>query len=229
MERTLAYVVFDLQCIAISASFLFGFYKVFIKKSVLFKWDKLFVAFCFIAFLTMIPFFLKTHGFFKIDYIDQINNYLVYINYAFIASFIHKNIRGSSSKLNYFIIFFNLFILLIMICVFFTRDAKLTEMKMRVFSLNHLGLISMSLIYLIFLSKNLPEVSILKMPDFWIVLGIVSCSLITFPIMLTLGYFFDVSLNNKMNYLVSAINPIGYCFQYSLFTYSFLCNQEKAK
>lgn len=229
MEKNLAYLVFDLQCIAISTSFLFGFYFVFIKRYFLFEWDKLLVTFCFIAFLTMIPFFFKTHGLFKISYINEINNGLVFLNYTFITSFIHKHLKIDSKRQSYLIHFFNFLILSLMLGVFFSQDAKSTEMKMKAFSLNHFGLISMSLIYLFFLSKNLPEISIMKLPDFWIVLGIVSCSLINFPIMLTLGYFFDVSLNSKLNYLVSSINPLGYFVQYSLMTYSFLCNQERAK
>ncbi len=229
MEKNLAYLVFDLQCMAVTTAFLVGFYLVVIKNKFLFEWDKLFVAFCFIAFLTMIAFFLKTHGLFQIDIVNKVNNGLVFINYVFITSFIYKNLNGISKKGNYLVLFFNLFVLLLMISVFFIPDAKYTEMKMRVFSLNHFGLISMSLIYLFVISKNLPEVSILNLPSFWIVLGIVSCSLINFPIMLTLGYFFYVSQKKKINCLVSAINPLGYFIQYSFITYSFLCNKEKVK
>jgi hypothetical protein len=228
MEKTIAYLIFDLQCIAITISFIVGLHLKLIKSTNLFDWDIYVFMYTCIAFFVMFLFFLSTHKLLNIPFVNELNNILVFFNFAFFSSLIIKKTKGVSKKSSYIIYLIQSIILMIMISEFFSPDEKITEMKMKVFSLNHLGLLFVTFIYIIYLSKNLPEKSILKLPDFWIVLGVALCSIINFPIMLTAGFFFNISPSNKTSYLLSAIAPLGYFIQYSFITYSFLCNREKA-
>lgn len=229
MGEKIAYLIFDIQCLSIAFAFLVGLFIKIFRNGLNKIWESLLFYHTLLAFIIMLLFYLETHKIININYAFKINNMSLSVNYTILSFYIINHIHGIEIGKKHTLNIVNCIILLLIISTYNSPDVMVTEMKMKGFGLNHIGLILLSILYLIELSKNIPEKSILKLPDFWLVVGVVASAIINFPIMVTIGYLFDLTLDKEILPLVSAIPPLGYFFQYCFISYSFICSLEKVK
>jgi len=220
MATLISLIVFNLQCLVILITF---FYSLFIYKRISPNYMKYFVIYTTIAFIVMVPIFIKNNLILDLVFADWLNNFSLIFNFSFLVFFILLSMPDVKGRYLYLIIF-GVFLLLIISSIFM-NNAYLPVNS--AFSINHLGLIFFSISYLFKLFSNTPDKDLKKMPVFWIVIGVLFCSLVNFPIVTLIDYFLIRHINYTNNIILRNIPPFAYLVMYSMFLKSLSCSIQK--
>jgi hypothetical protein len=95
------------------------------------------------------------------------------------------------------------------------------------FAINHFALIIFSIIFLVKLFFNLPETNVIDFPIFWIVIGVLSCSVINFPLFYLLDLLSKLKENNVNTWWLTNIRPLGYSIMYFMFSIAFKISKNE--
>jgi hypothetical protein len=212
MDNLFSLLIFNLECLIILISFLYSIRLPFCKKDVYMKY---FALYCLVALIVMIPLFLQDNKLYKMNWADVFNNYSLIFNFGFLGIFILKVLPSNKIYLFLFLVFISLIIYQIV-------ENNGVQNNYKAFYINHIGLITLSFIYLSSIMKDIPERTLIRTPEFWLVLGVLFCSLVNLPVI----YLLDQLNNNKMhlvvnNFIIRNLSNFGYIVMYSLFIISF--------
>lgn len=221
MKFPLALILFMIQCLMIILSFLFSLKL--LKKNVL-NYMKPFFLYTLLSVIVMIPMFILMLKNFKIvdtafsfSIANTINNYSLIFNFLFLSIILIRLSPSKKSK-SYLWVILLLFSSLMLYQIFVN---SIEEPVYSAFAVNHFGLIFFSLIFLIKLFLFLPETNIAIFPMFWVVLGILFCSVINFPLFYLLNYLTNTNHNSSETFWVTNLRPIGYSIFYFMLTIAF--------
>lgn len=213
MKNLFSLLIFNLECLVIVISFLFSFRLLFCKND---RYMKSFFLYCLIATIVMIPLFLQDNKLSKLNWADAFNSYSLIFNFGFLGFFMIKMLRNNKGL--YYILLF--IIVAIIIVLLYTNKGLVNNYK--AFYINHFGLITFAFIYLVSIMKNTPLRPLSKTPEFWIVLGVLFCSLVNLPVIYLLDLLHTHHLNLFVNnFLIRNLSNFGYIVMYSLFITAF--------
>ncbi len=215
---------FNFQCIMMLVSFLVSLRL--LKKSSLFHL-KYFPLYTTVGIVVMIPMLLFIYTNLKIinleftfSFADLINNYSLIFNFSFLGVFLIINMPDKKSYFILWILFF-LFLIGIISSILFSAKNNPNNIA---FAVNHFGLIIFSIIFFKKLFYNLPEKNIFNYSTFWIVTGIVFCSVVSFPLFYFVDFLIKSSMYNEDNRLFFNIRPFSYGVMHIFFSKAFKCS-----
>jgi hypothetical protein len=145
----------------------------------------------------------------------RINFLSIVFNLCFLYYFIEYEIRHQKLiKISRFIFF--IFLTLLLYCqIAYPNDLHLSLVTC------YVGVFFISLLYLIDVLISIPNQKLFTIPSFWIILGILTNSIIaipTFPI-----FFYLEGVNLKLNYALGTITILGNIIMYLSFVKGVLC------
>ena len=121
MATLISLIVFNLQCLVILITF---FYSLFIYKRISPNYMKYFVIYTTIAFIVMVPIFIKNNLILDLVFADWLNNFSLIFNFSFLVFFILLSMPDVKGRYLYLIIF-GVFLLLIISSIFTNGIAKI--------------------------------------------------------------------------------------------------------
>ncbi len=222
MVKSISYFLFDLQCLTILISFFFSL-RMLIGSTP--RIIRLFILYNTVAVLVMIPFFLMTHSYTFFYFGNSLNNYSLVFGYTFLSYMLIMLMPDKKShvilKMNYF-----LSITLILILLYLMDSNKINYLA---FATSHISLLLSSIIYLHKLYNNIPDKNLKSYPPFWIVIGILFCSVISFPLYLFVDYlrFYNIQFQDFI--VLSNLPVFSYIVMHVFFIKAFLCSLPQHK
>lgn len=185
---------------------------------------RFFVLYTSVSVIVMVPMILMIFSRFKLihynsnfSFADSINNFSLVFNYLFLSIFIISSMPGNKSKRLIWGLFFVFFTFIIN--SLFSNISSIPSYN--AFAINHFALIIFSTIFLIKLFFNLPQTNVVQYPLFWLVIGILSCSVINFPLFYLLDVLTKSNENNDSTWWLTNIRPLGYSVMYFMFSVAF--------
>lgn len=211
---------FNAQCLIISISFLFSFFKYFKENNKRFL--IFFVFYNSVAMIVMIPYFLMTNNLMKINYPVVLNNFSLLFGYTSLSYFIIKHIIDFPNRfILYFIGVCNL--LFIISCLINERNSNINNYA---FAIHHFGLVILCFVYLIKIYRTENSIDVLKISSFWVVSGIFFCSSLSLPAYFfakTLFEYFETLKLLKYAFLLQSIPSISYIIMHLFFIKAYTC------
>jgi hypothetical protein len=221
MEMKIVQVVLNLQCLIIFLSFFFSFnlYRLSWKNGI-----KYFSIYHFVAFVIAIPFFLMFNGLSKILHLHEINNYSLLFGFLFLSLFMIFNMpnkKGRGLLIALFMFLFSLLIFNILI-----KEADKSIQNYQAFAINCFGLLVFSIIYFFKLFKVIPEIRITSDPNFWVIIGVFSCSIMSSPIFIVTGFFYKIDPENRILILIGLLPSLGFTTLHLFLIKAILCTKK---
>ncbi len=183
---------------------------------------KLFILYSIVANIVMVPLFFGTNKIFHIGFANGLNNLSIVFNYTFLVFFILFSMpdrKGITLMIiGYAISTCMIFFLLI------NKNLKIPIQS--AFALNHFGLICYGTVYLIKIFFKIPEKLITEIPSFWVVMGVLICSTLSFPFVSILDFLRQNGIVYN-NLLILNLPNIGYSIMYLFFIKAFKCSTRK--
>ncbi len=220
MAYLISLIVFNIQCLIIAGAF---FYSLKMYYKCYHRYMKSFILFTTIAILVMIPMALSTNKIYNISFAYKLNNLSILFNYTYLVYFILKSM-GDRKGNNIFILAYVVSLIAIILLLVINN---LRFPIQSAFALNHFGLIFFSIIFLLKLFQNIPEQLITSIPSFWVVMGVLICSCLSFPFISILDFINKTGINYKNNILLLNLPNIGYSIMYLFFIKAFKCSTKK--
>jgi hypothetical protein len=221
MINVVSITFFSIQCIMIIMSFLSSI--IFINKKSI-RSLRFFVIYTSVSMIVMVPMILMIFSRFRLihydinfSFADSINNYSLIFNYLFLSVFIISSMPGYKSNRLLWILFF--VFLAFVINSLFSNIPSIPSYN--AFAINHFALIVFSMIFLIKLFFNLPETNVVEYPLFWVVVGVLSCSVINFPLFYLLDVLTKLNENSDNTWWLTNLRPLGYSIMYFMFSIAF--------
>ena len=227
MINVVAIFFFSIQCIMIVWSFISSI--MFINKNSNTNL-RFFVLYTSVSVLVMVPMVLMIFSRFKLihydinfSFADSINNYSLLFNYIFLSVFIIYSMPGYKLAKLIWGLFFVFFVLILN--SLFSNISSIPSYT--AFAINHFALIIFSIIFLVKLFFNLPETNVIDFPIFWIVIGVLSCSVINFPLFSLLDLLSKLKENNVNTWWLTNLRPLGYSIMYFMFSIAFKISKNE--
>jgi hypothetical protein len=219
MIHTITYINFNIQCLLITISFLFSLKLLKIKREIKIK---KFVIYNSVAIIVMLPMFLFTNfSYFSMNIVYGLNNFSLIFGFSFLSLYLISIMPKPIKILKYLYLLFTFF-LIVIIYLLIKRSKSHTIQS--AFAINHLGLVIFSLIYFIKLFNDIPDKDLLKDSNFWIVIGIFFCSIVSYPLISLADYLSINKINLNSNVLLLNVPIFCYSIMHLMFIKSFLCS-----
>lgn len=219
MEKEIKFIFFDLQCfLVITLLCICFFYNKILKTSKIFYIKH----FAFLAFIDVIFFFNSIHFNSVFVFSTQLNNYSLLINFSFFSILFINQI---SSRIKWYLyLFFLLMLSKIVLLLFFSNDLDISKLSTRLFAINHFGLLIISISYMYYMVKEIGDRNLLKDPIFNFAIGVLLCSIISFPLVYFLQEIYKVNHDIITdNLILNSIPCIGYVIMYFFIIKGVLC------
>ena len=183
---------------------------------------KLFMIYNFVAFCVMVPMFLYTNfNYFNMKIVYGINNFSLIFGFSFLGLYIISITTYSIKNRNAMIVIFSIFLMMI---IFLVSTKNKSFPIQSAFATNHLGLAIFSLFYLIKLFREIPDKDLMKDSNFWIVIGVFFCSIVSYPLISLADYLSIHKISLSTNILLLNVPIFCYSVMHLLFIKSFLCS-----
>ncbi len=226
MSEFSRYFFFNAQCLTILLAFIFSI-PLLIRCYP--KHMKAFFIYTSVSLIIMIPLFLTLNHIVIFPHANLMNRYSLVFNFGFLGGYLLLMMPDKKGII--ILEIFILFILIALIYQVFNSDIFIDKYA---FATNHFGLIILSIIYLYKLFNNPPTKNLINYPTFWIVAGVLLCSIICFPIFSLWSYLvsprnFNIRNDIVNDFILCNLPPFGYIIMFSFFIKSFICSIQEKK
>jgi hypothetical protein len=216
LYKIISLIFFDFQCLTIFVSFLVSV-LVLRKKNDSMSY---FILYTTINVIVMIPLFLITHGFTFFQFADFINNFSILFGFSFLTFMIASNISDKKIRKSLYITSIIFSISIFVLLMFSNNKVPIRN----AFALNYVGLILFCVTYLFKLLVDVPEKKLTSISMFWVVLGVLFCSCIAFPITLI---FDELDKEELRKYVVLCVAPtFGYSVMHIFLIKAFITHSK---
>lgn len=185
---------------------------------------KYFSIYHLVAFFVAVPFFLKFNGYSELLYLYEINNYTLLFNFSFLSLFIIFNMPNNKGR--YFLITQFVILFSFLLYNIFIREVDKSVQNSQAFAINSFGLLILSIIYFYKLFKGSSEIKITSDPIFWVVIGVFSFSIMSSPVFIVTGFFYEIDPVNKILILIGLLPTLGFVSLHIFLIKAILCTKK---